>query len=538
MESSSIPASTSLRVPDTVATVAANTLWLTEKTTDLLQRAPGSAVVVRYVQSSYQNDPIRSVVELLLFLLAVRYVLAPQYSPRKKGNHVELSEKEVDELVDEWTPEPLIEEQPELVQLSENLPVLHKDAPSGPRTKLRDGRTVINLASYNHYNLSNDQQLVESAVSTIKTYGVGPCSAPGFIGTFDVHMKLEKDIAAHFGTDDSVVYSQSFSTISSVISAFCKRGDIIVADRAVNFPIRKGIQASRNIVRWFDHNDMGDLERVLAKLVSERRPLTRRFIITEAISENVGDMVNLPRLLELKHKYKFRIVLDETWSYGIVGRTGRGVTELQNVDAANIDILVGSLAGCVASGGGFCTGYQIMVEHQRLNSPALTFSASLPTFLATTASAVIDRLQSSEGAKDMATLRERIDSLRTQLDRSDWVTCTSAPENPVLHLVLKDQHIKNRRLTRSEQEFLLQECVDECLNNHSIIISRLKSMPLMDGLHPRDVEKEYQPQPTLKVCATAALSKKEIEKAGIAVRHAITAVMKRSKWQRGTAPEA
>lgn len=303
---------TSLHIPNAVATAAANTLWLVERTTDLLQRAPGSAVLVRYVRSSYQNDPVRSVVELLLFLLAVRYVLAPQYSPRKKGNHVELSENEIDELIEEWTPEPLIEEQPELLQLNETLPVLHADAPSEPRTKLRDGRTVTNLANYNHYNFSNDQQLVESAVSTIKTYGVGPCSAPSFIGTFDVHLKLEQDIAAHFGTEDTVLYSQSFSTISSVISAFCKRGDIIVADRAVNFSIRKGIQASRSIVRWFDHNDMDDLERVLAKLVSERRPLTRRFIITEGLSENVGDMVNLPRLLELKHKYKFRIVLDET----------------------------------------------------------------------------------------------------------------------------------------------------------------------------------------------------------------------------------
>lgn len=149
------------------------------------------------------------------------------------------------------------------------------------------------------------------------------------------------------------------------------------------------------------------------------------------------------------------------WSYGILGRTGRGVTELQDVDAANIDIIVGSLAGGLATGGGFCTGYGIMVEHQRLNSPAMTFSASLPTFLTTTASAVISKMQSSEGATALKTLQERIDSLRHQLDKSEWVRCTSAPGNPVLHLVLKDQHIWDRRLTRSEQEFLLQECVNE-----------------------------------------------------------------------------
>lgn len=85
-----------------------------------------------------------------------------------------------------------------------------------------------------------------------------------------------------------------------------------MADRAVNYPIRMGIRASRSIARWFDHNDMDDLERVLSKLTSEDRPLTRRFIITESLSEHAGDMVDLPRHVELKYKYKFRVVLDET----------------------------------------------------------------------------------------------------------------------------------------------------------------------------------------------------------------------------------
>lgn len=74
----------------------------------------------------------------------------------------------------------------------------------------------------------------------------------------------------------------------------------------------------------------------------------------------------------------------------------------------------------------------------------------------------------------------------------------------------------------------------QCLNHHSVLIIRLKSMPLMEGLHPREAAKEWQPQPALKVSVTTALSKKETEKAGIAVRHAITAVMKRTKGHRGT----
>jgi len=273
---------------------------------------PGSAVIVRYVRYSHQNVIARSIVELLLLLLALRYLMAKSYSPDKNKKHISLSEEEIEDLIDEWSPEPLVEDKPELRLLNANLPVLHREASSGPRTKLSDGRTVINLASYNHHNLSGDQKLIDSAVETLRRYGTGPCSAPGFYGTFDVHLNLERDIAAHYGTESAIIYAQSFSTISSMISAFCKRGDIIVADRAVNFPIRKGIQASRSIVRWFKHNDLDDLERVLSQLAKEERPLTRRFIITEALFEYTGEMVDLLRLIEIKHKYRYRIILDET----------------------------------------------------------------------------------------------------------------------------------------------------------------------------------------------------------------------------------
>lgn len=273
---------------------------------------PGSAVIVRYVRYSHQNVIARSIVELLLLLLALRYLMAKSYSPDKNKKHISLSEEEIEDLIDEWSPEPLVEDKPELRLLNANLPVLHREASSGPRTKLSDGRTVINLASYNHHNLSGDQKLIDSAVETLRRYGTGPCSAPGFYGTFDVHLNLEQDIAAHYGTESAIIYAQSFSTISSMISAFCKRGDIIVADRAVNFPIRKGIQASRSIVRWFKHNDLDDLERVLSQLAKEERPLTRRFIITEALFEYTGEMVDLLRLIEIKHKYRYRIILDET----------------------------------------------------------------------------------------------------------------------------------------------------------------------------------------------------------------------------------
>jgi serine palmitoyltransferase len=117
----------------------------------------------------------------------------------------------------------------------------------------------------------------------------------------DVHIDFERDIAEFLGTEASILYSQGFSTISSVIPAFCKRGDIIVADRSVNFAIQKGIQISRSTVRWYDHNDLKSLEDTLISVEKERKkrkgPLTRRFIITEGIFERDGEMVDLPKLV-------------------------------------------------------------------------------------------------------------------------------------------------------------------------------------------------------------------------------------------------
>lgn len=171
--------------------------------------------------------------------------------------------------------------------------------PNGPRTKLSNGRTVTNLASLNFYNLVANDTLKEKAIQTLHTYGVGPCGPPMFYGTQDVHKKTEADIAAHIGTAACILYAQAFSTIVSVLPSFSKRGDIIVADKAVSYAARKGIQISRSTVRWYEHNDMKDLERVLDRVTKEQasKPLTRRFIVSEGLFENTGDEADLPALV-------------------------------------------------------------------------------------------------------------------------------------------------------------------------------------------------------------------------------------------------
>lgn len=136
------------------------------------------------------------------------------------------------------------------------------------------------------------------------------------------------------------------------------------------------------------------------------------------------------------------------------------MTEQQHVDAAEIDMIVGSLAGPLCAGGGFCAGSDEIVEHQRISAAAYTFSAALPAMLATTGSEVLSMLETNLDI--IAQVRENIKVMWTQIDpRSDWVCCTSSVENPVMILVFKPEVIASKKLSRSDQEQLLQDAVDE-----------------------------------------------------------------------------
>lgn len=172
--------------------------------------------------------------------------------------------------------------------------------PTGPKSKLTNGRTVTNLASYNFYNFNANEHIKEKAINTLRTYGVGPCGPPQFYGTQDVHMKTESDIAAYLGSESCILYAQGFSVISSVIPAFCKRGDVIVTDKAANYSVRKGIELARCNVKWYTPGDYDDLEEAMRQVAQEQakqKKLTRRFIVAEGLSETTGGVIDLPRLV-------------------------------------------------------------------------------------------------------------------------------------------------------------------------------------------------------------------------------------------------
>jgi len=130
------------------------------------------------------------------------------------------------------------------------------------------------------------------------------------------------------------------------------------------------------------------------------------------------------------------------------------------VDAAEVDMIIGSMSGPLSAAGGFCAGSDEVVEHQRLSAASYTFSAALPAIAAVTASETLMMLQTQPELHNQ--LKDNIRAMWVQLDpRSDWMYCTSAPENPIMILVMKPEVISSRRLNIDDQQHLLQDVVDE-----------------------------------------------------------------------------
>jgi serine palmitoyltransferase len=134
----------------------------------------------------------------------------------------------VDDLVEEWQPEPLTPKLSSFDRLNlEKTPQII--GPQGVKPKVAGhSKPMMNLATSNHLNLVASDTIRQKAIDTLKNYGVGSCGPPGFYGTIDVHMDLERNIASFLGTEEAIIYAQGFSTISSVIPAFSKRGDLLV----------------------------------------------------------------------------------------------------------------------------------------------------------------------------------------------------------------------------------------------------------------------------------------------------------------------
>ena len=418
-----------------------------------IARTDVSAIPRMYFAWWVQLDPIHVIVETTLIISILCILLYKSENELSQKNKEKLSEAEEMELVQEWktkTRAPLVDPQLTLNangtnphssantttgvlvhQMKGKHLIIEAAAPAAnsstanPFTshKKKQQIQVLNFATFDFLGFSQKEALKQAAHQALDRYGCGSCGPRGFYGTVDVHLQLEQQYAQFLQTSDAILYSDGASMCSSTIAAFCKRGDILVVDEGVYEPLLTGIFLSRANVKYFKHNDMEDLHRVLQEIQSKdlrlgRRPnAQKRFIIVEGLYKNSGTIAPLDRIVQLKHQYHYRLILDESFSFGTLGPTGKGALELYGLEIMkDAEIVTLSLENAMGSIGGITLGSDEVVDHQRLSGSGYCFSASSPPFTATTAMASLRELQQEKQGL-LSTLRENVQYAYTRFQQ-------------------------------------------------------------------------------------------------------------------------
>lgn len=437
------------------------------------------------------------------------------YNPKKKGfgslPPEKLTDDEVEELIEDWTPEPLLASLPSTNALTTRKDIVVDEVVSASRIRVKGvSKEVVNFSSFDFLNLATNKSIKEKAVKTLGEYGCGSCGPRGFYGTFDSHLNLEKALAAFYGTDGAIIYSDTVSTSSSVVPAFAKRGDLVVCDDGVASPILVGLRLSRAKIIYFKHNDMKDLERALEKVskgyAKSGRKLDsqRRFIVVEGLYRDHGDFCPLRKVLDLKEKFKYRVVVDDSYGCFACGKNGQGVLDVAGVKSGDVDIFVGSMATTLGSVGGFCAGSTEVIAHQRLSGAGYVFSASQPPFTCASAELALSLVGSATCAKSRQDLVKNAKTLRNAFKKSTHskFETTGSENSPIVYLRLKKASGDD-----SAQERELQRISDDVFSK-GILIRRAIFRPLWKL--PKKSKSPDAPRPAIRILVNSAHTQSDL----------------------------
>ena len=233
------------------------------------------------------------------------------------------------------------------------------------------GHEVLMFGSNAYTGLTGDQRVIDAAKVALDKYGSG-CAGSRFLnGTLDLHVQLEKELAEFVHKDDTLCFSTGFSVNAGVLAVVVGRGDYIICDDRDHASIVDGRRLSFARQLHYKHNDMEDLENILKGLPHEAVKL----IVVDGVFSMEGDLANLPKIVELKHKYNCSIMVDEAHGLGVFGDHGRGVCDHFGL-TDEIDLIMGTFSKSMASIGGFIAGDSDTINYLRHTCRTYIFSAS------------------------------------------------------------------------------------------------------------------------------------------------------------------
>jgi len=291
-----------------------------------------------------------------------------------------------------------------------------------------DGRPVIMIGSNNYLGLTQDPRVKKAAQDAIEQFGSG-CTGSRFLnGTLTLHEELEERLAAFMNREAALVFSTGFQTNLGTIATIVGKDDLIFADRDNHASIVDGCRLAFGKTVKYRHNDMADLERVLKMYADDD---CGKLIVSDGVFSMGGDIVDLPKLVELAKKYGARIMIDDAHSIGVLGEHGRGTAEHFGLED-KVDIVMGTFSKSLASIGGFIAGDEPVIHYIKHHSRSLIFSASPPPSAVAAVLACLDIMEKEPER------RERLWEITKRMHRSfqELGFNTGNSQTPIIPIII------------------------------------------------------------------------------------------------------
>ena len=295
-----------------------------------------------------------------------------------------------------------------------------------------EGRTLINFANYNYLGLSGDPDVTRAAQAAVARWGSSVSASRVVSGERPVHRELEREIARFTGSEDSVVFIGGVPANVSTISHLMGAEDVVLCDQLVHNSAMQGAEFSGARRLVFPHNDWAALDAMLVRVRSQHR---RALVVIEGVYGADGDIPDLARFVEVKHRHHAMLMVDEAHSIGVLGTTGRGVAEHAGVDPRSVEIWMGTLSKSLASCGGYIAGRRELVEYLKYTSPGFVYSVGIPPSNAAAALAALRKLEAEP--ERVARLHDRAARFLTLCRRAGLDTGASGG-TPVVPVIVGD----------------------------------------------------------------------------------------------------
>lgn len=264
------------------------------------------------------------------------------------------------------------------------------------RIKVQTGQEVLNFCANNYLGLSDNQELIDAAKEALDKRGFGMSSVRFICGTQDIHKELEAKISKFFGTEDSILYAACFDANGGVFEPLLGEEDAIISDALNHASIIDGVRLCKAKRYRYANANMAELEECLKQSQAQRF----RIIVTDGVFSMDGNVAPLDEIMKLADKYQALVMIDESHSAGVVGKTGRGVTELYNCKG-KADIITGTLGKAFGGAiGGFTTGKKEIISMLRQRSRPYLFSNSIPPMIAGAGIRMFEMMDESNDRQD------------------------------------------------------------------------------------------------------------------------------------------